>query len=114
MMPEIAGAGVEGTAGWMRTEGRELTKLTVRGRFDTAFWTLYSAQTDCRFVYALPYGSGLTQRWFFIVVNKCVIVGEPKDIDEGGRLLTEVVLMPKINTSSTDTFVSTPIIFAVA
>ncbi|TXH41894.1 MAG: hypothetical protein E6Q97_36630 [Desulfurellales bacterium] len=113
-LPEIAGDGIQGCAGWMRTAGRDLSTLTIKGRFDTAIRTLYDNQTQVRFVYAVPYGSGLTQRWFFVVVNRAVIADITKDMDEGGRLVSEVTLSPQIDTSSTDEFISTPIIIAVA
>jgi hypothetical protein len=109
-LPELGGT--EGKGGVMRVGSREFAEVTLRMlgsdvTYDgvnsapgAAAWT---GRTAMRLLFAVPQGSGLTRRWFVFCLPKCVIVGKPKTLVDGGAVVTDVTVQAQIDSSlSTD------------
>ncbi len=102
--------GTEGFGSVMRVGTRGAVKFKLRVRADEDQFTRWTARTELRLMYAIPQGSGTAKRWFVVYANKVVIVGMPKAVKEGGRLVYELELIAKIdNTAAADSAAGAPV-----
>ncbi len=96
--------GANGNMGVMRIGQRLFAEATVRiyaDVTDTAtivgYWT---NRTALQFVVMVPSGSGSTKRWCVFDMPKCIVVGRPKPVRDGGRMCVELTLRSKMRGTS--------------
>jgi hypothetical protein len=112
-LPDIAG--VEGTAGVMRTGQRVFAELTVKlTGSDVDYQTTWSGRTARRVLLALSVGSGTSQRMAALYMPAAKIVGKPRTITEGGIKCTEMTLRSFIDTSGAAAIARAPLVLAIA
>jgi hypothetical protein len=91
--------GANGNIGVMRTSGRMFAEATVRLYGDTTdtatYLSYWTSRTALQFVVMIPSGSGSTKRWFVFDMPKCIVVGRPKPVSDGGRRMIELTLRSK-------------------
>lgn len=94
--------GVQGTYGVMRAGGQDDERapatLVVSIPKDRARLADWEAATDLRFLHITPYGSGLTKRFSIIHAPLCYL-DDVQDRDEGGRMMLDLTLIPRMNTA---------------
>jgi hypothetical protein len=91
--------GVEGATGVMRTGQRMFSEVTAKFRVDTARDVQWADQTALQLHCFVPYTNSSGQlREVVVGMPTCIMVGKPKMMDEGGRLVMEVTLRGKLNT----------------
>jgi hypothetical protein len=112
------GGDTEGNLGVMRTGQRLFAEASVRlyaDATDTATIVGYHTnRTALQFVVMVPSGSGTSKRWVVFDMPKCIVVGRPKPVKDGGRMMLDVTLQSKIrNTSGTTLQGRTPFVLAI-
>lgn len=94
--------GVEGATGVMRTGQTQAVEATVKFRVDTARDVQWADQTALQLHCFVPFTNSSGQlRSVTVGMPTCIMVGKPKMMDEGGRLVMEVTLRGKLNTLTT-------------
>ena len=90
--------GVEGATGVMRTGQTQFVEATLKFRVDTARDVHWADQTQLQMHCFVPYTNSSGQlRSVSVGMPTCIIVGKPKVMDEGGRLVMEVTVRGKLN-----------------
>jgi hypothetical protein len=80
---------------------RTLATIDLTLAADTAQFTNWSAQTDMMFLLLNTVGSGITRRATGLYVPTAQIVGEPKITVKGKRVIVDLTIRPRMNTTCT-------------
>jgi hypothetical protein len=99
--------GRNGVGGVVRVGQRLFAETTVRVYADqtdtatiVAYWT---NRTALQFVAMVPSGSGSTKRWCVFDMPKCIVVGRPKPVKDGGRMCLDITLRSQMRSTSGST-----------
>jgi hypothetical protein len=122
MIPCLGGTagtlGANGYSGVMRVGQRLFAEATVRLYADTTDTATYvgyhTNRTELQFVVMVPSGSTTTKRWCVFDMPRCIVVGRPKPVKDGGRRMIELTLRSKMrSTSASAELGRTPFVLAI-
>lgn len=108
-IPDLGGVG--GYCGVMRTGGRDFATTTLRLRpdmsgssstllYDFSWW---EGQSDMQCFLGVATGSSTSKRWMVFDLPTNEVIGKPKRVVEGNRLLFDVTLRSKRSNVCTNT-----------
>lgn len=97
--------GTNGRKSVFREGQRLAVEMTVRtASYDiTPTTTWWASRTELQGVLLVPQGSGLSRKWLIFDVPRCVLVGKPKPVKEGGMRTTEFVVNGAMRSRSGST-----------
>lgn len=106
--------GINGNTGVMRTGERMFCEIDLTVRADRDLIGYQTAKTPLRFLHVVPQGAGNTKRFAALHLPRCIVVGTPKPVVDGGRRLYNVKLRSQIDTTGGDELSRAPLVWAVS
>jgi hypothetical protein len=107
------GGTVQGKSGIVRTGVRNFCDVTIQlSGSDVSYLSAFDNHTVMRLFVALPYGSGLTKRFVYLMLPYCTIRERPRTVKEN-LVFTELMLQAQIDNTGASALARTPFIIGM-